>query len=93
MRIGEEINGKQVVITGSLLFYRRDAAFALIREHGGIPNKNVTRKTDYLVKGQFRKNSIHGGKSNKLRKAEKYISQGLRLRIIGEDKLLSMLWQ
>ena len=88
----EGIKGKHFAITGTLLFYRREDAFALIREHGGIPCKNVTRNTDYLVKGRFRRNSVRGDKSNKQLRAEKYIDQGLCLQIIGEDMLLSMLW-
>ena len=90
--MGEEIKGKHVAITGALLFYRREDAFSLIRECGGIPNRYVTRETDYLVKGQYRRNMLRGEKSNKQIRAEKYISQGKDLRIIDEDELLSMLW-
>ena len=48
------IKGKHIAITGSLLFYKRQEAFELIRGLGGIPQENVTRETDYLVVGHYR---------------------------------------
>lgn len=86
------INGKHIVITGSLLFYKRQEAFELIRSRGGIPQENVTKETDYLVVGYYRKNTIIGGKSNKRLLAERYIRQGCSIRIIREDQFLQMLW-
>ena len=86
------IKGKHIVITGSLLFYKRQEAFELIRSRGGIPQENVTKETDYLVAGYYRKNTIIGGKSNKRLLAERYIRQGCGIRIIREDMLLPMLW-
>ena len=86
------IKGKHIAITGSLLFYKRQEAFELIRGLGGIPQENVTRETDYLVVGHYRKNSITNGKSNKRMLAERYISQGCSIRIIKEDMFLPMLW-
>ena len=35
---------------------------------------------------------VHGGKSNKTRLAEKYIRQGMNIKIIKEDEFLGMLW-
>ena len=87
-----EIKGKRIAITGSLLFYKRQEAFELIRSRGGIPQENVTKETDYLVVGHYRKNSITTGKSNKRMLAERYISQGCSIRIIREDMFLPMLW-
>ena len=86
------IKGKHIAITGSLLFYKRKEAFDLIRSWGGIPQENVTKETDYLVVGHYRKNTIIGGKSNKRTLAERYIRQGCGIRIIKEDQFLSMLW-
>ena len=86
------IKGKHIAITGILAFYRRKDAFDLIRGHGGIPQENVTKETDYLVVGYYRKNTLKCGKSNKRILAERYIGQGLKIRIVKEDEFLGMLW-
>lgn len=86
------IKGKHIAVTGILVFYKREEAFSQIRIRGGIPQDNVTQETDVLVVGYYRKNSIHGDKSNKRILAEKYISQGIPIRIIGEDDFLSAVW-
>ena len=86
------IKGKHIAITGSLLFYKRQEAFELIRDLGGIPQENVTKETDYLVVGHYRKNTIIGEKSNKRILAERYIRQGCGIKIIREDQFLQMLW-
>lgn len=87
------IKGKRIAFTGTLVFYSRKAVFELIRDLGGIPQKHVTRETDYLVVGYYRKNSIIGDKSNKRIRAEKYITQGKNLQIMKEDEFLPMLWR
>ena len=86
------IKGKYIAITGILMFYKREEAFERIRDLGGIPQENVTKETDYLVVGHYRKNTIIGGKSNKRILAERYISQGCSIKIIREDIFLPMLW-
>ena len=86
------IKGKHFAITGILAFYKRKDAYDQIDVHGGYSHGNVTKNTDYLVVGYYRPNSIHGGKSNKTRLAEKYIRQGMNTKIIKEDEFLGMLW-
>lgn len=86
------IKGKHIAITGILAFYKRKDAFDLIREQGGIPQENVTKDTDYLVVGYYRKNTLRCGKSNKRLLAERYIGQGCKIEIIKEDEFLRMLW-
>ena len=86
------IKGKHIAITGILMFYKREEAFERIRDLGGIPQENVTKETDYLVVGHYRKNSITNRKSNKRMLAERYISQGCSIRIIREDMFLPMRW-
>ena len=86
------IQGKHIAITGILAFYKRSEAFDLIRDHGGIPQENVTKETDYLVVGYYRKNTLKCGKSNKRILAERYINQGLKIRIVKEDEFLGMIW-
>lgn len=86
------IKGKHIAITGILAFYKRKDAFDLIRDHGGIPQENVTKETDYLVVGYYRNNTLKCGKSNKRIHAERYISQGLKISIVKEDEFLGMIW-
>ena len=86
------IKGKRIAITGILVFYKRKAAFELIRDLGGIPQKHVTKETDILVVGYYRPNTIIGNKSKKRIRAERYIDQGRNLQIIKEDEFLPMLW-
>jgi DNA polymerase-3 subunit epsilon len=84
--------GVHVAITGILGFYKRAEAFSQICDRGGIPQETVTKETDILVVGYYRRNSIRGDKSNKRILAERYISQGLKIRIIREDEFLALLW-
>ena len=86
------IKRKHIAITGILVFYRRKDAFELIRDHGWIPQENVTKETDYLVVGYYRKNTLKNGKSNKRLLAERYLGQGRKIKIIEEDEFLRMLW-
>lgn len=86
------IKGKHIAITGILAFYKRKDAFDMIRDYGGIPQENVTKETDYLVVGYYRKNTLKSEKSNKRFLAERYISQGRKIRIIKEDEFLQMMW-
>lgn len=87
-----KIKGKHIAITGILTFYKRADAFDQIRSRGGIPQENVTKETDYLVVGHYRKNTIINGKSNKRLLAERYIGQGHKIKIIKEEEFLRMLW-
>ena len=87
------IKGKHIAITGILAFYRRQDAFDQIEACGGFSQNNVTKNTDYLVVGYYRRNSILGEKSNKTRLAEKYNRQGKKIAIIREAEFLGMMWQ
>ena len=86
------IKGKRFAITGALMFYKRKDAFELIQSCGGIPQHNVTQKTDYLVVGYYRKKVPAGFKSKKRVLAERYIGLGQHIKIIREDDFLPMLW-
>ena len=48
---GAGLAGKTVVVTGTLLRYKRDEIERLIREHGGKPAGSVSKKTDYVLAG------------------------------------------
>ena len=86
------IKGKHFAITGALVFYKRKDAFDLIRYCGGIPQLNVTKETDYLVVGYYRRKAHVGFKSRKRVLAERYIGLGQHIKIIKEEDFLPMLW-
>ena len=86
------IKGKRFAITGALMFYKRKDAFELIQSCGGIPQLNVTQKTDYLVVGYYRKKPPANFKSKKRILAEHYIGLGKPITIIREEDFLPMLW-
>ena len=46
------LDGKTLVVTGTLSNYSRDEMHDLIKQHGGRPSSSVSSKTDYLVAGE-----------------------------------------
>ena len=44
---------RTIAFTGRLASMKREAAFALVREHRGTPRRGVTRNTDVLVVGEL----------------------------------------
>lgn len=46
------LDGKTLVVTGTLTQFTRDEAKELIRKHGGKASGSVSSKTDYLVAGE-----------------------------------------
>jgi DNA ligase (NAD+) len=49
--VGDELFGKQFVLTGSLEFFTRDEAKNKISALGGRVTSNVSKKTDYVIVG------------------------------------------
>ncbi len=49
---GRKLDGKTLVITGTLTKYTRDEIEELISQHGGHAASSVSKKTDYLVAGE-----------------------------------------
>ena len=47
--MSKKLDGKTVVVTGTVEGYTRNEMSALIISHGGIPGDSVTKKTDFLV--------------------------------------------
>ncbi len=77
-QLGNALNGKTVVVTGTLPTLKRNEAEALIRAHGGNASGSVSKKTDYLLCG-----SDAGSKLTK--------AQSLGITIINEEEFLNML--
>jgi DNA ligase (NAD+) len=46
------IAGKTIVVTGTLVKYKRDEIEALIARHGGRAASSVSKKTDFVVAGE-----------------------------------------
>lgn len=47
--MSKKLDGKTVVVTGTVEGYTRNEMSALIISHGGIPGDSVTKKTDFFV--------------------------------------------
>ena len=84
---GHPIFGKFVVISGNITGHSYDDCMQRVKDLGGEPQDNVTRKTNYLVVGED-----HG--NGKLAKAEEYMAAGQDIRIIGGDEFLGLVgWE
>ncbi|MDX6601227.1 MAG: ligase [Solirubrobacterales bacterium] len=75
---GGPLEGKTLVLTGTLPELTREEAGALIKAAGGKVVSSVSKKTDYVVAGE--------NPGSKLAKAEKY-----EIEILNEASLLSLL--
>jgi DNA ligase (NAD+) len=75
---GGPLEGKTLVLTGTLPELTREEAAALIKAAGGKVVNSVSKKTDYVVAGE--------NPGSKLAKAEKFETE-----ILGEPGLLSLL--
>lgn len=71
-------SGKTLVVTGTLVNYKRDQIKQLIEEHGGRAASSVSQKTDYLVAGEKA--------GSKLTKAK-----SLGVEILSEDEFAALL--
>ena len=63
-RQGGPLEGKTVVLTGTLPELTREEAAALVKSAGGKVTNSVSKKTDYVVAGE--------NPGSKLAKAEKF---------------------
>ncbi len=75
---GGPLDGKTLVLTGTLPELTREEAGALIKEAGGKVVNSVSKKTDYLVAGE--------NPGSKLAKAERYETE-----VLDEAGLLALL--
>lgn len=72
------LEGKTVVVTGTLSRFTRDQAKEFIEKHGGKASGSVSSKTDFLVAGE--------NAGSKLTKA-----QSLEVPVLSEDEFLALL--
>jgi DNA ligase (NAD+) len=79
-RQGGPLEGKTVVLTGTLPVLTRDEAAAMVKAAGGKVTSSVSKKTDYVVAGE--------SPGSKLAKAEKFGTE-----ILDEDGLREMVAQ
>jgi DNA ligase (NAD+) len=75
---GNQLEGKSIVVTGTLHKYSRDEIHELIQSHGGRASSSVSKKTDYVVAGEKA--------GSKLAKAKK-----LGIHVLSEDEFESLI--
>lgn len=83
---------KVCVFTGALDGMTRKEAMQLVVDCGGLVGDGVTKKTNYLIIGNFEYNySVKDGKSSKMKKAEQYKLDGQDIEIISENVFYDMI--
>jgi DNA ligase (NAD+) len=75
---GGKLEGKSIVVTGTLTRFTREEINELIHTHGGKAAGSVSKKTDFVIAGE--------SAGSKLEKAEK-----LGVKVISEDDFVKML--
>ncbi len=90
---GSGFAGQYVCFTGGLKSMVRDQARALIAEHGGTAQSEVTSQTTVVVTGDFNARTFRPGASfsRKLQKAFNLVEEGRPLEVITEDAFISRL--
>ena len=85
------VYGKVVVFTGALSCMERKDAFQIVVNLGGTPEDRITKKTNFLVIGNFDfVKSVKNGKSNKMKTAEDYQRKGCDIVVMSEDTFFDM---
>lgn len=83
---------KQLVFTGVLQSMPRKGAMQEVVNLGGYCGSVVGKNTNFLVVGELDYRQLKDGlKSNKLKKAEKFITDGGDLELLTEDEFLRLL--
>jgi DNA ligase (NAD+) len=75
---GGKLEGKSIVVTGTLTRFKREEINELIHQHGGKAAGSVSKKTDFVVAGE--------NAGSKLDKAEK-----LGVKVITEEEFVKLL--
>ena len=90
--ISHPLYNKNCVFTGKLeRFIRKDAA-QIVVNLGGQCENNISKKTNFLIVGDFDYvSNLKDGKSTKLKKAEQLILKGQDLQIMPEKSFYDMI--
>jgi DNA polymerase-3 subunit epsilon len=89
--ITHPLYGKSCVFTGTLAKMPRKQAFQTVVDFGGQVENSITKKTNYLIIGSLEyAQNIKGGKSSKLKKAERMIVDGKDIQILSENVFYDM---
>ena len=83
--------GIHCCFTGKLEKLTRMDAWQLLSQIGGIPDKNVTKDTNYLVLGNLDLPQIRDQKSNKQKNAEKKKAKGQDIEVITEQQFYELI--
>ena len=84
-----DISGKTFCLSGEFDYGEKSAVEALLVQRGGIPQKGVTRKTDFLiVGGQGSSAWCAGNYGTKVKKALELQEKGFSIQIIREHDFL-----
>ena len=90
--INHPLYDKICVFTGTLEKMNRRDAMQLVLDYGGHCGDTVTKKTNYLILGNFDYcPNVKNGKSRKYQKAEKYKLDGCDIEIISENVFYDLL--
>lgn len=76
--LGNQLNGKTLVVTGTLTKYTRDEIKGLIEKHGGKASSSVSKRTDFLIAGEKA-----GSKKTK--------AESLGIQILSEDEFEALI--
>lgn len=86
------IFGKIVVFTGALSSMGRKEAFQIVANLGGTPKDSVAKTTNYLVIGSADfAQSVKGGKTTKMKKAEGFQKAGCEICVISEGAFFDLI--
>lgn len=70
---------KKVVFTGILANFSREEAASIVKKHGADIDTSISKRTNIVIMGE-------SAGPSKVRKIEKYNSEGCNIRVIGEEE-------
>lgn len=86
------IAGSKIVLTGEFALGSRDEVSKKLENLGAEVQKNVTKKTDYVIVGGYGSSDwAHGNYGTKVKKALELQTKGANIMIIKEDDFLKNL--
>ncbi|WP_074415058.1 exonuclease domain-containing protein [Streptococcus suis] len=86
-----KIFGSFFCFSGTLQYFTKEEAGSIIEAHGGVYQKNLTQRTNYLVIGNFRPAELEKGGTGKFKKASELLNSGSKIEILSESDFLQLL--